>query len=88
MIGVPAFVWRRLVRVLGRRSRATLHFMSANDHRIRDFAVLELARTGRPLSPQVIAEQLELSLEDVRTAVHRMELWPAKLVEVLSSTDD
>jgi hypothetical protein len=35
--------------------------MSEQHHRVRDFAVMELPRAGKPLAPEFIARELALS---------------------------
>jgi hypothetical protein len=60
MIPIPRFVWRRVVRANARRTPKTLEFMGADHHRVRDFAVDRLLRTGTPLAPEEIARSLDL----------------------------
>jgi hypothetical protein len=52
---IPRFIWQRQVT-----SEANLDFMSADHHRVRDFVVTEIPKTGRPLSPATIAQALDL----------------------------
>jgi hypothetical protein len=61
MIPVPGMVWRRVVRANARKAPATLQFMTPDHHRVRDFAVERLLRTGAPLSADEIARWLDLS---------------------------
>lgn len=72
MIPLPRVLWRRAVEAAGRTSRAGLGFMSADHHRVRDFAVLELARRG-PLRPEAIAAALGIDLPRVRAVVGELE---------------
>ncbi len=65
MIPIPRMVWERVVKADARRTRAGLSFMSEDHHRVRDFAVLELPRTGAPLAPESIAEELDLAVPRV-----------------------
>jgi len=58
MLPVPSFLWRRAVEADGRRMSERLGFMSEDHHRVRDFAVQELTRTGAPLRTADIAESL------------------------------
>ncbi len=52
---VPGILWRRVVAGEARRSGKSLEWFSADHHRVRDFAVTEIARTGAPLRPRSIA---------------------------------
>lgn len=61
MIPIPGMVWRRVVRANAGRTPKTLEFMGADHHRVRDFAVDRLLRTGKPLPPGEIAASLDLS---------------------------
>jgi hypothetical protein len=56
MLPLPRFVWQRRVR-----SDANLDFMSADHHRVRDFVVTEIPKAGKPLSPECIAQALNLT---------------------------
>lgn len=47
--------------------------MSADHHRVRDFAVTELARTGEPLAMEYIAKRLELDEGRVADIVDELE---------------
>jgi hypothetical protein len=58
MIPIPRMLWERVMKAEARQTRARLSFMSEDHHRVRDFAVLELPRTGAPLAPESIAEAL------------------------------
>ena len=47
--------------------------MSVDHHRVRDFVVLEIARRGEPLSPLLIASELNLPVEQVGTIIEELE---------------
>lgn len=66
MLPMPRGLWRRKLAGDARRLDKLLGFMSAEHHRVRNFAVLELARAGVALNPEVIAARLELPLAQVR----------------------
>jgi len=73
VIPIPRVVWQPLMKVGARKARTSLRFMSEDHHRVRDFAVLELPRSGAPLSPATIAEALDLSLPRVRSILDELE---------------
>jgi hypothetical protein len=73
MIPIPRMVWERAVKAEARQTRASLGFMSEDHHRVRDFAVLELARAGVPLAPESIAEALDLALPRVVSILEELE---------------
>ncbi len=47
--------------------------MSSDHHRVRDFAVRELPRHGSPLSPELIARELELPATRVQAVLDELE---------------
>ena len=73
MIPIPRMLWERVVKAEARASRAGLSFMSEDHHRVRDFAVLELARAGAPLAPETIAEALDLAVPRVVSILEELE---------------
>jgi hypothetical protein len=73
VVPIPRVVWEPLVKAGGRKARASLSFMSEDHHRVRDFAVLELPRTGAPLSAAAIAKALDLSLARVGSILDDLE---------------
>ena len=73
MIPIPRMLWERVVKSEARASRAGLSFMSEDHHRVRDFAVLELARAGAPLAPETIAEALDLAVPRVVSILEELE---------------
>ena len=54
------------VRLEARRAAVRLEFMGPDHHVVRNFVVAELPRAQQPLTPDVIAQGVELELERVR----------------------
>jgi hypothetical protein len=73
MIPIPRMVWERVVKARARKTGAGLGFMSEDHHRVRDFAVLELARAGAPLAPEKFAEALDLAVPRVVSILEELE---------------
>ena len=73
VIPIPRVVWEPLMKAGGRKARTSLRFMSENHHRVRDFAVVELSRSGSPLSPETIAQELDISVPRVRSILNELE---------------
>jgi hypothetical protein len=73
MIPIPRGVWQRQVAGKARAARERLGFMSEDHHRVRDFVVREIPRVGEPLSPELIARELELPVERVRIILDELE---------------
>jgi hypothetical protein len=71
MISVPSALWQNKMPKLA--ARWDLSFMTADHHRVRDFAVRELPRFGRPLSPELIADELQLPADRVSSILDELE---------------
>lgn len=65
MLPVPGFLWKRRVRTGAKHARASLAFMSEEHHLVREFAVRELPRIGKPIPAESIAGALDLPLDRV-----------------------
>lgn len=53
--------------------KTRLAFMSAHHHRIRDYAVVQLAREGAPIAPEIFSEALKIPLDRVNTILSELE---------------
>ncbi len=73
LLPIPPQIWRRQVGGSPGHTDEVFRFMSADHHRVRNFAVREIARTGAPLPPAFIAEQLQLPAERVVTILEQLE---------------
>ena len=73
MIPIPRMLWRRLMQSNARKVRAGLRFMTEDHHRVRDFIVTELPRSGVPLPPETIAAVLDLAASRVRFVLDELE---------------
>ena len=57
---IPKMIWQRQVK-----GAAQLDLMTEDHHRVRNFVVTELPRTGEPLSPDYIASSLHIPHDQV-----------------------
>jgi hypothetical protein len=73
MIPIPRMIWERLMKSKARKAREALSFMSEDHHRVRDFTVMELPRTGAPLAPESIAEALDLPVPRAVSILEELE---------------
>lgn len=72
-VPIPSALWKRQVAQNARNADAGLGFMTADHHRIRNFAVRELVRCGKPLSPELIANELNLPLAQTNSILDELE---------------
>jgi hypothetical protein len=63
LLRVPHPIWQAEVARGARAAERSLAFMTANHHRVRDYAVRELPRFGKAIPPQAIARDLGLDLD-------------------------
>jgi len=68
VLPIPRFIWHRQVR-----GDANLDFMSVDHHRVRDFVVTEIPKVGKPLSPECIAQALDLPSDRLRVILDDLE---------------
>jgi hypothetical protein len=66
---VPPAIWKRM----DEGGDDPLEFMSAAHHQVRDFAVLELTRSGQPLAPERIAQELRIPRDRVVKILDELE---------------
>ena len=66
---VPPAIWKKMNEV----GNDPLEFMTEAHHRVRDFAVLELTRGGKPLPPELIAQELQLPQTRVVDILNELE---------------
>jgi hypothetical protein len=70
LLPLPGPVWRRNVTTT---DPAALNWMSADHHRVRDYAVTQLPRSGTPLPPEMIAADLGIPLAQTTTLLDDLE---------------
>ena len=73
MIPIPRMVWQRQIERSAQRTKAHLGFMSEEHHLVREFAVRELPKVGEPLSPEFIAEELDLPIARVTSILDELD---------------
>ena len=73
LLPVPPAVWKQRVASNGKNMGAGLFFMTPDHHRVRNFAVCELPRFGRPLAPEDFAGALDLPVERVEQILDDLE---------------
>jgi hypothetical protein len=73
MIPVSRFIWKRQLPARERHLTASLSFMSEQHHAVRNHAVKELPRVGKPLSPESIAQAVNLPVDRVVAILDDLE---------------
>ncbi len=70
---VPSAIWRKQVAEKAEQTQAHLAFMSPDHHRVRNLVVRELPRLNKPIAPEWIAHELNLSIENVIAILDDLE---------------
>ena len=73
MLSVPPFLWEKQVLKSRKRIEAALGFMSEEHRSVHHCAVRELPVVGEPLTPEFIADKLNLPLERVKDILDDLE---------------
>ena len=73
IIPIPRLIWRRQVPGKARHLTDDLRFMSTQHHQVRNHAVRELPRVGKPLSPESIARSVNLPISQVNAILDDLE---------------
>ncbi len=73
IVPIPAMVWKAMISRSAKGVEKSLEFMSVSHHLIRDFVVRELPKAGEPLSPELIADRLDIPVNRVRTILDDLE---------------
>ncbi len=73
LLPIPRLVWQKQVADDAGHTRSALGFMSEEHHLVRNLAVRELPIVGKPLTPEFIAEELNLPLARVISILDELE---------------
>ena len=73
MTTLPREDWERQLAGMPERMAERLAFMTEDHHRVRYFVVGELPRRAEPLSPEVLARELDLPLAKVGAILDDLE---------------
>ena len=73
MMPAPKTIWQHLIDREQRKGPDRLEFMTEAHHRVRDFAVRELTRCGQPLTPGIIAQNLDMQVSEVVPILEDLE---------------
>jgi hypothetical protein len=70
---IPRETWEQHVEQAPEDISKTLSFMTNAHHLVRNFVVRELPRIGKPLSPELISEELDMSLSKTIEILDELE---------------
>jgi hypothetical protein len=70
---IPRETWEQHLEQAPKDIAKTLSFMTKSHHLIRNFVVRELPKIGKPLSPRLISEELNLLLSKTIEILNELE---------------
>jgi hypothetical protein len=70
---VPQAMWKQHVTHIPDHENSRLSFMTESYHQVRNFVVVELAKSGRPVLPELISTTLQLSINQVNLILDELE---------------
>ncbi len=73
IIEIPQDTWKQELADIPQHSQPRLNFMTEAHHQVRYFVVKELARRQKPLEPALIAQELNLPLQQVESILEELE---------------
>lgn len=73
MLTIPSFLWEKQILKDKKRIEAELDFMSDEHRLVHHCVVRELPRVGEPLSPEFVANKLDLLTDRVKSILNELE---------------
>jgi hypothetical protein len=73
MVSVPPFLWEKEISKAKKKFEKEFGFMSEEHRLVHHFVVRQLPYAGRPLSPEVVAHKLNLSVGQVNVILDDLE---------------
>lgn len=70
---IPRDLWAQHVQLRAKEIPNVLDFMTEDHHRVRYFVVRELPRIGKPIPPERIAKEFDLSLSKTNQILQDLE---------------
>jgi hypothetical protein len=73
LLRIPRPIWQQEVARSVHAAEKSLLFMTPDHHRVRDFVVREMPRIAKPISPEAIAQSLNMELKQVVSILDELE---------------
>jgi hypothetical protein len=73
MLNVPPFLWEKQIFKAKKKFKTELEFMSEDHRAVHHFVVRELPYVGKPLSPDFVADKLDLPVGRVTAILEDLE---------------
>jgi hypothetical protein len=73
MINVPPFMWENQIFRMKRKLEKEYSSLSGEHHVVHHFVVRELADAGKPISPELVADRLDMPADRVKIILDDLE---------------
>ncbi|UCF84817.1 MAG: hypothetical protein JSV50_04085 [Desulfobacteraceae bacterium] len=73
MLTIPPFLWEKQILKAKKRIETELDFMSDEHRMVHHCVVKDLPRVGEPLSPEFVANKLDLATDRVTSVFNELE---------------
>lgn len=70
---IPRSAWQKEVEQGAVHAKQSLHFMTPDHHRVRDYVVREMPAIREPITPEVISDALKIPLERLIPILEELE---------------
>ena len=72
-VRVPKVLWRRIIDAEARRGQSRVEWFTEDHHRVRDFVVTEIARTGEPVGVEQITATCGINKQRALAIIEELE---------------
>jgi hypothetical protein len=73
LLRIPRTFWQKEITRSAQAPEKSLAFMTVDHHKVRDFVVREMPRIAEPISPDMIAQNLDMDSEQVISILDELE---------------
>ena len=73
IINMPPVLWEKQISKVKRKLQTEYSLLSKEHHSVHHFVVRELPYVGKPLSPELVANKLDIPVDRVRTILGDLE---------------
>ena len=73
IISIPSFLWENQISKAKRKFETEHSYLSGQHRSVHHFVVRELPYVGKPLSPELVADKLPISLDQVKVILDDLE---------------
>ena len=73
ILEIPETTWKQHLTQIPQHSQSRLNFMTDAHHEIRYFVVKEMANRHKPIEPESISQNLNISLEQVNVILTELQ---------------